>query len=224
MNAEQYTTGLPLETLKRFTDPTRHNLRDVIHIDGFAYATDGLILVKTTSTFPDTQDLGSLRDNLIALANKNTAENDSALWERLPTSEARIKTSTCCTCGGTGKSRKCPSCDGDGVVQLDHGYQSFDGTWKHDDYECDCHVCEGHGSVGGSEGEDCEDCEGTGKHEQQTPIRFDPHWIDLILLNRIKDLPGVQIHPNPNGGRYQPLPLRGEGWTGALMPCRGPEK
>lgn len=219
------TTGIPFNLLRNFcsTDDYRPSLKEVIHDGQFAFATDGLLLVRTTSTHPATEgaDAEKLVLSIRGLFAANFPSDDSFLWtSEIPAGEPQ--TQPCETCGGTGKSQDCPSCDGTGDVQLDHMWQDAAKKWHNDDYECECQHCSGSGKVGG-EGEQCDECDGKGATNKPTRVAFGPAFFDASQFVRLRSLPGAQIHPQIKGALMQPHPIRGDGWIGIISPMRPPE-
>lgn len=219
------TTGIPLDLLRNFcsTDDYRPSLKEVTHDGQFAYAMDGLLLVRTASTFPATEgdDARNLVNSIKGLFEKNFPKDDSPNWaSEIPAGVP--ETEKCLTCGGTGKSQACPSCDGTGEVSLDHSFQGLDGAWKHTSYEVECGLCNGLGKVGG-EGEPCEDCDGTGAVNKPTAVAFGIAYFDASQLVRLKVLPGAQLHPQVDGKAMSPHAIRGDGWIGIISPMRPPE-
>lgn len=219
------TTGISLDILSKFCsdDEYRPSLSAITHDGEFAFATDGLILVRTASSHPATEGKGAekLAESVRNLFAANFPATESDLWtSEIPTGTP--ETELCKTCGGSGKSQECPSCDGDGNVHLDHSWMDAAKKWHNDDYECECRHCEGSGKIGG-ESDDCDDCGGTGSVDKPTACAFGIAFFDAKQLNRLRGLPGLQMHPLINGKPMQPHPIRGDGWTGIISPMRTPE-
>lgn len=203
------------------TDDTRPSIQKILYNGTHAYATDGTILVRIQSDAPPTEGEEKILASMVALCENSWPEEGSTAWvTEIP--EVDGKTEKCETCEGTGKSQPCPSCDGEGAVTLQHSWQDLTKKWHHDDYECDCQHCDGTGRIGG-EGESCDDCGGTGYVAVHTHVPLVGTYFDAALLNRLRSLPGLQIHPHPKGQKMSAHAIRGDGWTGLAMPLRAPE-
>lgn len=212
------------ETLKAFcsTDDTRPQLQRIMHSGTHAYATDGHVLVRIESDLPATEGDEKLIGNMETLiANAHPAVESEEWVSEIPNVEPLTK--PCETCDGTGKTQECPSCDGEGEVTLTHDWMDKAKKWHHDDYDCDCQHCDGSGRIGG-EGDECEECDGTGMVTMHTHVALVGSWFGAALLNRVRDLPGMQIHRHPKNIKMSGHPIRGTGWVGVLMPLRAPEE
>lgn len=95
------------------------------------------------------------------------------------------KLKACKTCKGTGRSVVCRECDGEGVVEWNNSYHSYD---------AECRSCHGNGRTPDLD-VFCADCDGTGKIPEDMYEHVDIGDVRLSkkLLEKIKNLPGVKL-------------------------------
>lgn len=100
----------------------------------------------------------------------------------------------CGRCRGNGRISTCPECGGDGFLEFNNAFNS---------YEVDCDSCDGHGDVSGSDNP-CSTCAGLGQYcpDDVVEIPFYGHKINAILLEKIKELPDLQLFTAPTDERF----------------------
>jgi hypothetical protein len=131
-------------------------------------------------------------------------------WGDLPLFELPLK-ERCDVCRGAGKISVCPECNGNGGVTIDTSHHS---------YEVECKTCKGDGFITGGD-KDCENCNGEGVAYEASmcEIVFNGNKLDGFLLEKIRDLPGVQIFSVPNSGHIHCFKF--DGGHGILMGLSG---
>lgn len=207
------------DDLKKFTGPVdRIDLSKVYRRGGIAIATDAHVAVMCSMQGPDTEDPGQVFGKIIEIYAKawNGIEESDSEWQPLEIGEA--KRESCKECGGTGEAIKCPSCEGTGEVSIDHGY-FHKGKFCSDSYDVECQLCDGSGRLEAGNGK-CPECLGEGSIE-------DLDWVDAVgsrfggkLVRRLSHLSPVLIHTRHDRAPLGAHPIRGNGWTGIIMPMR----
>lgn len=210
--------SLDIDILKTFGSNYIDKLKNVVFDGTYAWASESHILIRAECD-DEKNDPYEMSERFPSLINE-LPPHDSELWTKeIPTGE--IKTQKCSECGGTGKSYKCPECGGDGVVHLDHDWTDTNGKSRYSDYEVECGNCNGRSVVRGGD-KPCEECNGTGTLDLDSPIQFGNAYIDAKLLKALSVLPNLELHPNPKNNPYRQIPIRGNGFVGVVMPTRGP--
>ena len=117
---------------------------------------------------------------------KMIADARSRQYAPVPTVTMPLKV-YCRVCSGIGKAttKNCSECNGDGEIEFDTDYNT---------YECECKTCAGNGTeiiVGGEV--DCEECSGSGKvYDLATPVLIDGVAINPAYFELVNELPDVQ--------------------------------
>lgn len=174
--------------------------------DKWTYATDGCLCIRVPRLPEVTSEKGPLAEKLF-----NEAEFGRAVtvWQPLPMFE--LKSENCDECGGTGYVKTCPRFHKPG----DCGAGESPKCRKYNE-ECNA----------GCQPEDegafvCTDCDGAGKNERIGNIIVDGSAgkvrISAIYLNKIKDLPNVQIAPYDSTSSFR---IKFDGGEGLLMPVK----
>lgn len=212
---------ITIHDLTRFTETENEARREIskVYHDGMhSWATDGCILVRIPSKEPESEDpkgmVAKFHEVYAKAWLRISRESDG--WEPLAIGPAVLVPGT--ECEATGNAKKCPSCDGWGEVTFDHDY-SHKGISKTDEYEIECKLCDGSGKLEDDHGH-CQECHGQGNIVQED-------WIDVVgsrfsgkLIRRLLSLPNPMIHSRADAWHFYAHPVRGEGWTGVLMPMR----
>lgn len=111
----------------------------------------------------------------------------------------------CAECGGSGTDQiDCEDCSGTGSVDCPHCCQ-----------EMDCEECDGTGKKGDSK-KVCNVCNGS-KVLKYTLHEIGENHYTSLLLDKIKDLPGIRI---ANAGHMKPTHFIFDGGDGVIMPTR----
>lgn len=193
-----------MEYLKPFCSQDNERISTPWTADGYTYATDGVIAVRVpaidgvpnNNEAPDMQrllwDHGTISD-----------------WRDLPEYDITAAR-PCKQCKGSGKSRVCYECDGDGELELDSG---------HNLYDVECATCHGDGVLPAIDdnGKPCARCDGTGK-DLVTPVPWGEGAISMKMLQRIGNLPGAKM--SQAGGGTQTFRFKFDGGEGLVMPMR----
>jgi RecJ-like exonuclease len=202
--------------LTQFYNPSdpREKIRAPFSDEQFTYATDGHIIIRVPripeitvpggTTFPQWQSMPWDHDSLTD-------------WKPLSVEIPEGQRVDCKSCDGTGKIITCQDCDGDGEVE--YQYESLGG--KTYDYDLECPVCEGRGKMNG-DGERCEDCNGQGYRIEAVPVKIGAIGLSISnqLLQRVKDLPGLEIAVKGRIEDMPPVRFRFDGGCGIIMPMR----
>lgn len=194
--------------ITKFCAPSdiRHYLHKPMRHDGYIYATNGHIAVRIVDD--PSIDAGPIYDKLRAtLPAMMEANGVDRTWHKvLPVDTSAAK--PCKTCGGTGRTVTCESCDGDG-------------EFSHAGHVYHCKECDGIGEVGSSTegaGAQCFDCNGSGLNLDES-VQFDGVHIAARYLHLIgTEIPGAEIgiSNDPTGIHL----FRAPGVIGAVMPMR----
>lgn len=110
--------------------------------------------------------------------------------QRFTDTVPQVEPTPCEECHGSGKSRRqtCPECDGDGEVEAETDYSTYDGL--------QCKTCDGEGWVLGCKSEirDCVVCSGSGKtYKQGQRVSIGGAHIQPQYWDLIKDLHGLEL-------------------------------
>lgn len=200
---------MDIKTLQKFCHTWNPKLKTPFNNRGFAYGTDGFILLRTQDCTADRElNAPDFPEDSVDKSFEGPFES-SLLLSNFSTVE---ETETCRECKGTGKITECPECEGSGEIELDSGYNF---------YSVECQSCEGTGHIPESEGaEDCDSCEGTGKVSVRTLVKIGSASFDNRLLNKlIENLPEDTTIAPPESN-LKPALLTWSGGTGLLMPVR----
>lgn len=202
---------MDIAILRRFTRSTsRHEwMAAPFTFDSHTYATDGhaMIRVPAMDTVPEAiQARGHECRNMI----NEALARSVIVWQCLPPFELERK--PCPECGGTGYVKICPAY-GNPDIKCGNGIGSL--CSKHND---DCFTGCNPTDKGARK---CEECEGDGKIDLPGNIIVDGSMckvrISTILLDKIKDLPGVKIAPHDSESFFL---FRFDGGDGLMMPMR----
>lgn len=151
---------------------------------GNLYATNGHIMVR----IPAGAGVVDTEHSLVAPAEKMFANaNFDAGMEPLPDYPA-MELPSCEGCGGSGKGKpleECRECRGEGFVEWDTDFHTYD---------ADCKGCDGEGEVGIVGGADvtCKRCNGSGT-EMDVPVMFGATAINYRYLKLMETLPGLLV-------------------------------
>lgn len=193
--------------LQQFCHPSRGGgkMSSPFSAGDYSYATNGHLIIRV----PRVDDIPE-RDNAPGIGPLVWKHNDIADWHDLPEYESP-PAKTCVACDGSGYTEDCPECEGDGNVFFSN---------DHNEYSFDCKTCDGEGVEPSNEedGELCEDCAGTGEIKHDTiPITWGKGYINAVLMEQIKDLPGLKLSDQGDG--LTPWHFRFDGGEGLVMPC-----
>jgi len=179
--------------------------QELFIIDDFICATDGQIAIRIPRQYD--WHYAHIVGSIITLQWEPSIEGE---WVDLPPYKLPNK-EVCYACQGVGKINICPECDGDGYVELDSEFNS---------YECDCKYCDCEGIIPG-DGDICGRCDGDGDMYpvDYSRIEFDGHGLNALLLEKIKDLPGVKLFSRRD--EKQHFYFRFDGGHGIIMGMRG---
>lgn len=176
---------------------------------GHIYATDGAIAIRIADhadieadTLPaDKQDIAKKLQSWIDTAGGMT--NYKPL-----TAECEDTRDQCAHCNGSGHTRDCPECDGEG--EFEHGSHTYQ-----------CEECDGDGTLPGtSQDGTCACCWGSGKSSFSKRVEPDPEsnaGYQSHLLLQLKQLPDIEFavgEEDAAGG------FRFTGGAGVIMPLR----
>ena len=187
--------------LTRFCDSETQWLSKPFNHDGYTFASNGHMLIRVP-----------LRDDVVdTVPSQITMSKLPFDCEVYPTKFPEYKPQAmkkCPACDGRKSVSTCPECDGKGEVILDSGFNG---------YECDCKTCNGDGYVPGDERK-CEGCDGTGiTYVDNYPfVDIGDVRLNIKLLDKIKDLPGIILGP-VDGGYRRMVHFRFDGGDGILM-------
>ena len=205
--------------LKKFCRKS-HYIRTLIEPfsdNDYTYASCGSIIIRVDKIREVIEIGKSVQAKELFEENKI---NGNEIWTDLPKFEVIEK--NCNECDGTGKIIVCKECGGEGTLEFDSDYNT---------YEVQCKSCFNRkikDRVGRNvEDEKCEDCEGTGKYKKysnpivEIPIIIDGSlesieiMINGMYLEMIQDLPNIKIALQ---GKTEPIKLKFDGGIGLLMP------
>lgn len=147
-------------------------------VGGFLYATNGHVAVRMPDDASVDVGAGDESGKVVALFGK--CEQAAYTWVAVPKVEGD---KVCTRCGGTGKTRECPECDGEG--EFDYGNHTYE-----------CKECEGIGAVPASHGrkaDTCEVCCGTGIHWLDGFDVSHAHYAKRYLHLIAEQCPGAEI-------------------------------
>lgn len=161
-----------LDTIKPFCGSPesgwqRYDMRSPWTEGDWTYATDAHAIVRVPKCL---EADGSVRPPLGGLQFDKFPLVDS---KEMPV-VADAKTKPCADCQD-GKMMECPECYGTGTW-------SEMGDYSHNDYECDCHLCDGTGLITAKEAErlrikptalNCESCGGSGQVVDESCVVID---------------------------------------------------
>ncbi len=166
----------------------------------YVYATDGRMAlrvdkVRIEATY-EAGEYGLKIDELIEKAAKDKPIDFKADFELIP----------CRNCRATGLNRKCPDCEGTGVVECCECGQ-----------DRDCPDCDGNGS---GDGEQCSDCGGLGKKlKDDHTVLIEGLKVQSKFLCKIyQELKDVQLFADM--GEYKMVYFKFDGGEGILLPLR----
>lgn len=149
---------------------------------GIEFATDGKTLAWRRTTEPDTEAVSFMPRALEIVAEVTSRWPADADFLPLP-DLGEIAVEGCVECGGTGRELvPCRECDGEGHMTCNLGHRHR------------CEECGGGACVPGKTCNFCDECEGAGEFEKQTPIILGPIDCDKVLLRKIEPY-GVEIVP-----------------------------
>ena len=167
-------------------DTRRSVMMAACEIDGMAYATDWYVGIRVKSELAGNP--GSTAEGL-KLYEKlpvmfSDAKQNAIHWFQLKGLPPLPK---CSKCEGKTKdpqTHECPECGGDGKVDAETDFNT---------YEVECKTCDGDGEILGPGV--CKKCRGYGFEHFSKPVGCDVFGVrlNLELLHRIKDLPGLKI-------------------------------
>lgn len=186
---------------------TMYNIDKPFSRGEWTYATDGVIIIRVPRVAGYDEDNGP--KNLEEMFSEASGR-DVTLWQQLPAFE--LKYSHCAWCDGKGMTVSCPE------VGNPNGKCGFGEHIKCRKYNDDCQrPCKP-----GTEGaKPCEWCGGKGEVAlNDGPIvngSISSVKLNAIYLDKIKDLPGVQIAPHDF---KLPFLIKFDGGEGLLMPMR----
>lgn len=187
------------------TDPRAYMHKPMRH-DGHLYATTGHIAVRIEDDPAiEAEPMPANLQN--GVLQKMATDTTERTWRPVPqVNGATAK--PCPHCNGTGRTVKCPSCDGDG-------------EFEHYDHTYGCKGCDASGWVASSSkdaGAKCHDCCGSGVSWQET-VEFDGVHIAARYIHLIgTEIPGAEIgiSKDPEGIQL----FRAPGIVGCVMPMR----
>lgn len=196
-------------------DEDRPYLEKPIAYNGYIYYTDGKIVIRAKSEHDLPQDVewGVRTEKIFGIHLEHVSKNIATIPPLV------VKQSVCSNCDGLGDEPKCPSCEGNGTIDLQHSWLDRKGKWNHSYYLVECKECEEHPT-----GSTCHVCGGRG-----CVIDYDPEQIEcgtqLFMaktMERIVGLPNLQLFNSKElmGGAYFTF----DGGDGLIMPARKMEK
>jgi len=166
----------------------------------YVYATDGRMALRVDkSKFENPYDIGEYApniDELIEKVKKDTPINFNGQFELIP----------CRNCRATGLNRKCPECEGSGVIECCECGQ-----------DRDCPDCDGNGS---GDGEKCSDCDGLGKRlkEEHTVLIEGLKVQSKFLCKIYQELKDVQLFADMSDNKM--VYFKFDGGEGILLPLK----
>jgi hypothetical protein len=210
MQGEKGGFKMTKEDLQKFcsTDSTRVNINKPFSDGDYTYATNGCIIVRVTRI----EGVGEQEvfDTLKKIdAGKLFSNIPNYPYFTIP-DIPEPSFDTCHKCAGTGKTKTCPECGGDGVVMLSNRYNH---------YECDCETCGGDGYYAKGKGEEttCEQCGGEGKIYKRENSIASGRLYRNIYLSLLKELPECLLAEAKD---LEPGHFKFTGGDGMLMPLK----
>lgn len=184
--------------------------------DGYTYASNGHIAVRTPGKHAEENEAAPYINRPDLWQHTDVLE-----WTDLPDFEP--KWDSCYRCESTGKSDRCEECDGEGEVEFETDFNT---------YQVECKSCSGDGYMSARErntDKTCTLCNGSGRTSKRECIPFSTLTAagqglnsDYLLL--IRELPGIQIEAFPrvldNLTTVPAVRFRFDGGEGVLMPMR----
>lgn len=219
MNEDPFV--FPLETLLKFcsnSEPARRAPIDNPYVNhGRIVATDARILVAINPSRA-AFDVSALLESGPDLKPENFPfDHDSVpdeSWLEVP--EVEVPYKQCPTCSGSGKTRTCKKCDGEGEIRcscLECGHEH----WR------DCPDCKGDGKIPGGEEKNCHACKGKGRivDHENVPMRVGPIFLSKVYLDKIRrHLPNPKIEILKTADDSNPVRFKFDGGLGYLMQIR----
>jgi len=171
--------------------------------DGRGYATDRRVLIEFEPV--DGMDVGEPA----ALSSKvrEIFGNAVITGEMAPVPFVAVPTCQKCRGRGIEPSGRCPECYGDGMVEWDSAYHT---------YQAECQTCEGSGIRG--EGP-CEKCAGKGMDTKSIRVKVGAADIAAKHIAKICQLPNARIM-HPAEYTTQPVLFTFDGGRGVVMVLR----
>ncbi len=213
----------PDEILNRFLihdeDECREYVKQPFHkCSGvFSFATNGSMLVRVHglygSILPSQPDPDILPWKWLAECN-NPVLPTVRLRALLEEAKAQHTCPKCTTAPRAATSESCRECYGDGFVEFDSGYNT---------YEVECRTCRGDGAIKYPRQlpyrrEACPKCHGEGL--EFWGLRIERLLIYIGYLNRVIYLPGVCLYENTEYHNDGIFGFRFNGGDGFVMPMR----
>lgn len=160
-------------------DETRPHVKTPYNQDCYTYASDGSIIIRVAQIpgYPDGPK-GKYPDcSKLPWKHQEITE-----WNDIP--DFSIVRETCFACDGTGRITTCKECGGEGVIEYDSGFNT---------YEWECKTCDGEGVTPGSK-DFCKACHGKGKEIRNDCVFFMGGYLSARYLHLIKtELSGVKL-------------------------------
>lgn len=190
------------------TDLTRVNINKPFSRGEYTYATNGHILVRIARI----GDIGEQEKS-----DKFKPTEPETLFAAVkdypyhPIPDIPVPLSKdCFKCAGTGKTKTCPECDGDGEVH-------FSTRWN--DYTCECESCNGDGLLVNGKGPDqtCDKCDGSGKIIETKNYEASGRLYNGLYLSWLKELPDCVLAAAEG---TEPGHFKFTGGDGLIMPLR----
>ena len=204
MERKERGRGMTKDDLMKFCGgPDRKAMSTPFSIGSFTYATNGHIMVR----IPRLSDISERSDapNADGMIEKYFGYEYFPLPDVSP-----IKMIPCRDCEGTGRFKKCPECDGSGIVEFENDSNSYDFT---------CKTCNGGGKFKEGEEFDCEKCGGTGKIAERESIETSGRHYDKKYILLLKTLPDCKLAFAKN---LDPAHFNFTGGDGLIMALRWP--
>ena len=206
--------------LQQFCSKSRYEERKhtPFSVGEFSYATNGYLMVR----IPRLDDVPERDDALNLDRVAPSFATEIALWLPVPFI-APIAYISCEVCGISGKAYQCPECEGDGSVDPDTKFNSYNPV--------DCKTCEGNRQISREEinslnnyfgdieiiEEVCESCSGEGKFYTAQAIPVGDALFSDKYLHSIGQLDGCEIGVVD---AVKPSRFRFDGGDGLIMPMR----
>lgn len=190
------------------TDP-RHYLHKPMRHEGYLYATTGHIAVRIADdpaieAEPMPQSLQN------SILQKMAEDTEERTWKPVPVfDKANLRDCAYCAyCNGTGRTKTCPACDGEG-------------EFEHFGDRYGCKRCETTGQVAAESADytaTCSYCFGSGKDANQSVEISGAHIAARYLHLIATEIPGAEIgiSKNPLGVQI----IRAPGVVGCVMPIQ----
>lgn len=194
---------MTVEQLQPFcADETRPGLSKPFTMDGYTWATDGRVLVRThvIEGVGDTDQCFGAYTPAALMAQCDAGPE----WLAMPELQPGDGAVACSRCGG--HVGPCKACNGEGEVGA---VFTYDGK-AHTIYG-ECPVCDGFGI--------CPDCDGNGTvPEPEQHIKLGPARFRLFDLRRLATMPHCEFAPLSSDA---PCRIRFDGGEGMVMPVIG---